>query len=531
VSERRNQCEPFDALRAVLAQMVQKYRADKDTIDRVSVLMSTSSADVSKANDDEILAAVTILLTVFNHSILVFDGADECGDPTEFLELIKDLCIKTTTRVLLLSRPNVDLPIDFRHQSIHLRSSNVKDIEQYLKPKVRGWKQKKYITAETPSELIIDKLVAYSEGMFLWARLMTQYLDLRALSPKERLEAILEPKEFKGLHGIYAKILKALELGHDKEIAIIQKIFGFIAISLRTLSVSELQTAVAINPGKVTDVTSLITDFGDALPVICGALVEAQSDYSVRFVHSSFRDFLSTGLSKESIFNLDEGSTNIRCSIACLSYLLYDLPSSPLSRQPGIQESDDLEVSFPLIKYSLLWVDHAVLGFQIDDTCRQVEAAGIWHDFYTILAKFFNAPYTISVWIETARTFHMVPSLKSFISLHTTGPSQTNYLSPFYTGKFAISLLMDLSSDLERLDQEWGYLLDQDPSAIWGSSITAFCKSSFWARTNSTTVSSMLPVEATATFQGSSRKRPIFIQSQLSSSGKELGIVLVIPSR
>jgi hypothetical protein len=314
VSERRNQCEPFDALRAVLAQMVQKYCAHKDTIDRVSVLMSTSSADLSRENDDEILAAITILLTFFNHSILVFDGVDECGDHTEFLELIKDLCIRTTTRVLLLSRPNVDLPIDFQHQSIHLRCSNSKDIEQFLKPKVRAWKQKRYITAETPSELVVNKMVAYSEGMFLWARLMTQYLDLRALSPKERLEAILEPQEFKGLHGIYAKILKALELGHDKEIAIIQKIFGFIAVSLRTLSVSELQTAVAINPGKVTDVTSLITDFGDALPVICGALVEAQSDYSVRFVHASFRDFLSTRLPKESIFGLDECSANIRCS-------------------------------------------------------------------------------------------------------------------------------------------------------------------------------------------------------------------------
>jgi hypothetical protein len=104
-------------------------------------------------------------------------------------------------------------------------------------------------------------------------------------------------------------------------------------------------------------------------------------------------------------------------------------------------------------------------------------------------------------------------------------------MSPFYTGKLAIYLLADLSADLERLDQEWGYLLNQDPSAIWGSSITAFCKSSFWAATNSTTVSSMLPVEATGAYQGTSQKRPILIQSQLSSSGEELGIVLVIPPK
>jgi hypothetical protein len=528
-SERRNQCESSDALRAVLAQMVQTYRADKDTIDRVSVLMRTSSADASKANDNEILSAISIILTVYNHNILVFDGIDECGDHAEFLELIRDLCIRTTTRVLLLGRPNVDLPLNFQHQTIHLRCSNSQDIESFLKPRVHGWKQRKYISDETSSEMIVDKLVAHSEGVFLWTRLMAQYLERRALSPNERLEAILEPDEFKGLHGIYTKIINALELGYNKEIAIIQKIFGFIAVSLRTLSVPELQTAVAIVPGKVTDVNSLITDFGDALPVICGALVEVQSDDSVRFVHASFRDFLSTGLSKESIFSLDEGSTNLRCSTICLSYLLYDLPSSPLSRQPGIQDSSQLEASFPFIKYSLLWVDHVVLGFRVNGSYSQARTTEIRHDFYSILANFINSPYTISVWIEIARTFHMIPSLKPFISLYKAGPSETDHLSPFDTGKLAISLLTDLSVDLERLDQEWGYLLDQDPSAIWGPSITAFCKSSFWVTNKFTTISSMLPVEAAGDFQGSSQQRPILIQSQLSSSGKELGIVLVMP--
>jgi hypothetical protein len=511
--------------------MVHRYRAHKDTIDRVSVLLETGSADASKANDDEILAAISILLTFFSHSILVFDGVDECEEHAEFLELIKDLCVTTTTRVLVLSRPNVEIPIDFQHQSIHLRCLNSLDIKSFLKPKVRGWKQRKFISDETPSELILDKLVANSEGVFLWARLMSQYLDRRALSPKDRLEAILEPSEFKGLHGIYAKILMALEHGYEKEIAVIQKIFGFIAVALRTISVSELQVAVAIDPGKVTDVTSLIADFGDALPIICGALVEVQSDDSVRFVHASFRDFLATGLPKESMFSFNERSTNIRCSTVCLSYLLYDLPSSPLYQQSRVQDLELLQTLFPFIRYSLLWVDHAALGFRVDDTYSQSERVDTQHKFYTILAKFINAPYTISVWIEAARAHHIIPSLKCLVSLSTAGPSEIDFLSPLHTGKLAVALLEELSADLERLDQEWGYLLDQDPSAIWGPSITAFCKSSFWVTTDATAISSMLPEEAIGTFKESSQQRPILIQSQVSSSGEELGIVLVMPSR
>jgi hypothetical protein len=187
---------------------------------------------------------------------------------------------------------------------------------------------------------------------------------------------------------------------------------------------------------------------------------------------------LSTGHSKESIFNLDEYTTDCRCSTSYLLNLIYNLSSSPIYRRLSMQDLHALQASFPFISYTLLWVDHAIFGFRAGSAYSQSRQADIWYDFYNILAKLINAPYTISLWIEVARTFQIVLSLESLTSLHIVGPCQTDLLSPFCTGKLAISLLEDLSVDLERLDQDCGYLLNQGLSAIWGPSISAFCKSS-----------------------------------------------------
>ncbi|KAH8725625.1 hypothetical protein GQ44DRAFT_771942 [Phaeosphaeriaceae sp. PMI808] len=523
-SERRNCCEPHHTFRAVLAQLVRRYWPHQDILDRIAILMDLDNVDVPKASNEEVLAALSLLLVGLDRTVLVFDGIDECEEHTTFLEYIRDLCATTSVRVMLLGRPNMDLPPRFEHESLYLRDANLRDIKHFLEPQILHWKDRKLIPDKTSPELIVDQLVSRSEGIFLWARLISQYLNRKALSPKERIQAIFNITEFEGLHGIYRKILEILEQGYEKETTNVRKIFGLVAVTFRPLLVAELQTAIAISPGQVTEATSFIADFEDSLPIICGALVEVQSDRTVRFVHSSFRDFLASGSSRQSNFSLNERTAHIRCSTLCLSYLLHDLPASALC-----SNAEHLEPTFTFIRYSLQWVDHAVNGFKISDVVRDPLQADTQDEFYAILAKFINTPLTIFTWIEAARTFRMKPSLKPLVALRSSQNSQSIFASPFNSGRLAITLLDELAVDLERLDEGWGYLLRKDPSAIWGLSISAFCKSAFWVETNATTVTSMLPTDAAGTFRSGSRQRPILVQSQTSCSGDEIGIVLVLP--
>ncbi|KAH0559610.1 hypothetical protein GP486_003875 [Trichoglossum hirsutum] len=530
-SERRDHCGPYSALRAVLVQLVHRFQSHKNIIDQITILMELNNGGKLKASDEEIFAALSLLLEGLEHTVLVFDGLDECEEHTTLLELIRELCASTTTRVLLLSRPNVGLPMRFHHLSLYLhQSSNFQDIKLYLEPQILLLRDRGLIPGETSLGAAVDTLASRAEGMFLWTWLMTQYLNCRALSPKERLEAIFEAADIEGLHDVYGKILRVLNQGYAKERASARKIFELIAIAFHPFLVTELQVAVAITPGKVTEKSSFIVEFEESLPIICGALVEVQSDGTVRFIHSSFRDFLASASEVAHCFSIDERAAHVRCSTISLSYLVYDLPSSPLRQTTPHPSIEDLKISFPFIEYALQWVKHAASGFQAGDILQKPFELNVQDDFYTILAKLISRPLTITVWIEALSIFRMKPSLKPLIALCSNRVSLAS-ASLFNTGNLAVTLLKELAADLERLDAEWGHLLERDPSAIWGPSITAFSRSSFWFETKNTAVTSMLLAEAAGSFRSCSPQRPVLIQSQVSGAGHELGIVLVLPSR
>jgi hypothetical protein len=533
VTERRDYYSPHYALRAVLVQLVHKFRSRKDVIDRISVLMMLDNGGQLTASDQDIYAALSLILESFEDVTLVFDGLDECEAPTAFLQLIQELCASTPTKAVILGRPNVELPVRFQHFLIHLtQSSNLEDIKIYLEPQMFLMQNRRLIPEDVPIATLVDTLAARAEGIFLWAWLMIQYLSCRALSPKERLATIFEEVSIGGLDDMYEKILRVLDRGYAKEKASIRMIFEIVAICFRPVLATELQIALAITPGKVTETSSFIVEFEDSLPIICGAVVEIQSDKSVRFIHSSFREFLvsSSDSTYRGSFTVNERAAHIRCATKCLSYLIYDLPSSPLSMKTDISSAKDLKVTFPFIEYGQQWVKHVASGFRNEDVSPNEVEAGLHDEFYGILAKFINRPLTVTVWIEASRTYGLIPSLQPLITLRSNQSSLAASASLLNSGNLVVTLLEELATELERLNEDWGHLLKKHPSAIWKPSITAFSRSSYWFQTKDTTVSSLLPSEAVGSFQGGT-SRSVLILSQLSRAEDELGIVLVLPSR
>jgi hypothetical protein len=135
-----------------------------------------------------------------------------------------------------------------------------------------------------------------------------------------------------------------------------------------------------------------------------------------------------------------------------------------------------------------------------------------------LVAKFLSRPLTITVWIETSWSFRVQPSVKLLTSL-------------FDSGSLDVTLLEDLSSQLDRLNSEWGHLLKENPLEIWGDSISAFLQSDFLFRTKNTKVSPMLPTDAVGSYQSGGQSRAVLVRSQVSQDNTRLGVVLVLPSR
>ncbi|KAL2831526.1 hypothetical protein BDW59DRAFT_157952 [Aspergillus cavernicola] len=102
---------------------------------------------------DEVLAALSLILTTKPQVFLVLDGIDECPDYEHLLELLREICTISSTKVLLLGRPIVELPVQFPHLSLYLDHSwNLPDIKLSIYPELRSLQDRRLIPASLDVE-------------------------------------------------------------------------------------------------------------------------------------------------------------------------------------------------------------------------------------------------------------------------------------------------------------------------------------------------------------------------------------------
>ncbi|KAK7416638.1 hypothetical protein QQX98_005109 [Neonectria punicea] len=517
-AEWSNRRRPIHAFASLLTQFIHRFRNQKDVIDLVSVLYDNNSNGQLTASSNQVMECLVILLANLNGMTVVIDGIDECVDDNAFLTSLHHLCTTARTKCLVLSRPSIDLPPSFT-QFISFRldhTNNREDISRYLTPGIQSLLEQSLISPEYGSKKIVTTLTMKSAGMFLWAYLTIQFLNCKALSLNDRRDAIFSANTVEGIDGLYAAILDVLCKSYSKQRQRTQRIFWLLAVTERSLSVSELQIALAIQPGKVTDKNDFIPDLGKNLPSICGALVEVSKHDDVSLIHPSLRDFLTTPgeyIDRSSFFvNLRD--RNLDAASMCLSYIVYDMPRCPLQQSGRSKASRwSLQVLFPFLQYSLFWTKHAVQGLNQVDPSETSKNGDACSKFLSLLGKFMQERLSVTAWIEASWTFDSLPLL----DVLETALSKTARSLPD---------LNELVQDLYRLHEEWGHLLSQSPNAIWKSNLTAFTQSRFFLESQGFHVSSLAPPFNI----DHSEFQAILVQSQESTSGLVLGIVMVIPS-
>jgi hypothetical protein len=130
---------------------------------------------------------------IFPDTFLVIDGIDECDSPLTFMSQLYKICDQSKTKTIVLGRPSIGTPAKFKNQQIELHlqpDRNLEDIQTYLKDELEELLDWIKISGGLSVKALVLELSLKANGMFLWAYLVIQYLQCKALSPNERLEVI-----------------------------------------------------------------------------------------------------------------------------------------------------------------------------------------------------------------------------------------------------------------------------------------------------------------------------------------------------
>ncbi|KAF2107029.1 hypothetical protein BDV96DRAFT_654121 [Lophiotrema nucula] len=358
------------AFQALLTQLVHLYMDDKEAIDAACMMMYHGLSGQRNASKNEVLALLNWLLRRYPMIVLVIDGLDETNDVEMFLT---DLRIALTghthrsrqkinhavsssdqtqseyppssdTAIVMFARPDVPLPQSLLQSSDLLllhNEQNLEAINDYLYDALEYLVDNGLLGNEHNIHHLAQKAALYSDGMFLWARLLDNYLRTDGLTVQERLDALNNLVYLKGLKNLYDAILSRLNGAY------------------------QISQAVTL-PEQASKLTSplgrIIPNFRDAIRKMTGALLEVATDDSVVFIHNSLGDYLHLRRLDSDIdtTNLDASEARIDLATSCMSYLTNCLPGEPLSGSSSV--TPDLRYQtkrFPFLNYVIeYWTAH-----------------------------------------------------------------------------------------------------------------------------------------------------------------------------
>lgn len=479
------------AFRSVLMQILHRYRDDEAILDKFDFL-KTRLSEGSSAADMTQLTELMKVFFVFRKSILVLDGIDECRDNEHLVELALWLGEHSSTKILFLSRPNVTSLIRTVAPKSRLMLSHMHtnpDIGMYLTNKVHVLLEDDYFPPGTAVHEIVAQLREAADGMFLWARLMINYLKSPALTPMKRLRNISNVIMFKGLETMYRHITDLIEQS-DRT----QRDLGVLALvwvlnSKGHLTLDQLHQALLLDEEEICgDDTEKFEDFEDAMCLFTGGLLELTADGHVRVIHLSAIDFFSiangqgqTGLLPSPFIG------NLTISRDCLRYLTRQR----LLDAPAVEHRADSFTAYAVDS----WLHHMRQPI-LDDLMLNISSNAsdlrAWMQTMDALSKLLANPVATKHWLEFYYRLH-----RGFVASKWLNDAEDlkRWVSCFEISSQSIAIVDKLVSfihDITKMELDWGEQIYQRPE-ILHDEVPAFRQSSFLPTSRMTRVTSMVP--------------------------------------
>ncbi|GAW15072.1 hypothetical protein ANO14919_044810 [Xylariales sp. No.14919] len=490
-----------DAYRAILAQIVQRRSDHQLLMDLFAFAMWSDSDGQLKASPSEAaeLLQLSIGLLSRDKIYIILDGLDECADlPTNLRLLLEPPRELKFLNLVCFSRDTVipHLKKEIPRYEIRIGQLNLDDIYRYSLLELRCFVQDQILPDGIDFESVATSLSQRSDGMFLWARLMVQYLRSPNLLISERIEAISETNLPENLDKMYSRIL-SLASKSPKRAARVKCILSWLYQSIRAVNILELEEALICSSGRAPSKPSdRFTDFRQDISTICGGLVELSTAAStsndganttVKFIHSSVKEYLDNGNHYiEQNANINRGIlpsarwANAHIARVCLQYLTFSVPAEPLTSIINFQDKESrLQDIFPMIGYALsFWPQHILAIHSNEHQSIRIDedAAKEYSSLLLRLHQFLTQPKVVSAWIEATSIYGLslpIAGVKQVASKLDTSTASNHKLDESFN-----LLMPSFTNYLESIDENWRLHLLKDPICIW-EEISAFHPSKF----------------------------------------------------
>ena len=370
-------------LRSWTFQIIQSIRTAKNSPEALNHLESRLSSRTSlEATPDEVSGLFLELLNISDTPpcVLTADALDECSDSQEFFHLLPN--IPQRFKVLVTSRDLLDFrgrlrPLGSRLKTLTITKEITQgDIDRYLEQEL------KRLTIQGDMEIPlhvkdqIRKKLGDSEGMFLWVRLMLEHIR-----DQITVDGVIQCLDElpRSLSERYDRIIADVNILPDAQRLLAHRIFFWVLVARRPLSMGELSAALAVQPSE--DRTMAFNENrqikGDLESIIvnaCRSLIRPRAPYGHLFAtHSSVTRYLQrymAGSARRAEISFSYGiqqnmSADSLAAAVCMRYLSSTFVAGLRGRATGDSKavSETLmsqEPHFAFLKYAAThWFQHA----------------------------------------------------------------------------------------------------------------------------------------------------------------------------
>ena len=290
----------------------------------------------------------------------VIDGFDELrrSDRREFASLLSNTTF-TNIRILVVSRPDREIEDAFGESPIHIVRINRKRTNKDVRKVVAARVEYKLRALPIESQRkVVDALTKKAGGLFLWAKLALDIICRKRLETAifKALDDLPLGSEMQTLYTVIVKRISA-ECADDDDKELAKALLTWTFCSFRPLSVDELQFAVELKFGPMTEFKKIVRDFG-------GSLIEIE-DRHVAVVHATVKDFFMSEEAGE--FRISEETGNKLIASICMDYLsgaVGHLPTYLHATEDSPPQPEQLRLQYPLLEYSAKYLFSHVQTFR-----------------------------------------------------------------------------------------------------------------------------------------------------------------------
>ncbi|KAJ6491214.1 hypothetical protein DFH09DRAFT_1003435, partial [Mycena vulgaris] len=241
---------------------------------------------------EEVVNVLSSSLNEFSQVFIIVDAMDEYPEFQREILLQQLAVMGSNVNLMITSRPNISPePSSFPNLETLDIQAAPEDIRGYinaqikLSPRLSKHIQKKPMLQEEIHAKITDTVT----GMFLLAR-----LHIESLREEATIKAVRKALEHlpKGLDTTYESAMKRIEDQGDKNKQIAYSTLTWVMNAKRPLTVSEIQTALAVEPDSRELDEDNVMDIETILSVCAGLVIIDKEASLVRLVHYTTQEYL-----------------------------------------------------------------------------------------------------------------------------------------------------------------------------------------------------------------------------------------------